>query len=282
MPHRSVQLVCIDVDGTLVGALGTVDAAIWRAAERLRAAGVRLAVCSGRPGFGDALAYARRLDEDGWHVFQNGASVVHARSGASRSAGLAPGVVPALVAQARRSGHTLELYDDASYVVAPGAGDPSDRARRHAELLGVDYPPVPLDELERAAGGRVVRAQWLLAHDDEPGVLADPVAGTRLLPSTSPVMRETAFVSVVADGVDKVVGVSTVAEAYGVPLAQVMFVGDGANDAMAMAAVGAAGGWPVAMGNSEPEALAAARRVVGDVDAGGLADALALVLGDRH
>jgi Cof subfamily protein (haloacid dehalogenase superfamily) len=275
--ERTVQLICIDVDGTLVGTLGTVPAAVWRMAARLRDAGVRLAVCTGRPGFGDALAYARQLDAEGWHVFQNGASVVRA-GGASRSAGLLPGAVDALVEVAGRTGWPLELYADDRYVVWPGADPSDDRAWRHSALLGVPYPQRALDALARDVDGAVVRAQWLVTHADVAAVLAEPVAGTRMLPSTSPVMPETAFVSVVADGVDKVVGVNTVAAAYGVPLARVMFVGDGANDAMAMAAVGAAGGFPVAMGNAEPEAIAASRRVVGDVDAGGLAEALALVL----
>lgn len=271
------RLVFVDVDGTLVGALGTVHPSVWPAAARLRAAGVRLAVCTGRPGFGDALEHARRLDADGWHVFQNGASVVHL-GGESRSAGLPDDVVPALVAQARRTGLTLELYGDDWYAVAPGAADPGDRAPRHAALLGVPYAPRPLEALERTGRGRTVRAQWLLAHDAAPVVLAAPVAETRLVPSYSPVMRDTTFVSILAPGVDKVVGVRRVAAAYGVPLERVMFVGDGANDAAAMAAVGAAGGYPVAMGNAEPEAHAVARHVVGDVEAGGLAEAMTLAL----
>ena len=49
-----IQLVFTDVDGTLVGSSGTVLPAIWTAAERVRAAGIRMAVCSGRPAFGDA------------------------------------------------------------------------------------------------------------------------------------------------------------------------------------------------------------------------------------
>ena len=47
-----IPLVFIDVDGTLVGSSGDVDSTTWEAAARTRAAGVRLAICSGRPGFG--------------------------------------------------------------------------------------------------------------------------------------------------------------------------------------------------------------------------------------
>ena len=269
-----VRLVCIDVDGTLVGAGGTVHPAVWPAAQRLRAAGVRLAICSGRPGFGAARGYAERLDADGWHIFQNGASIVHLGTHESRSVGLPQGAAETLVARARASGRTLELYADEGYAVEQGPADAGDRARRHAALLGVPYAPGSLDAFVRAHEGRAVRAQWLLAHDDALTVLAEPLDGARLVPSSSPVMADTTFVSVLAPGIDKVVAVRAVAAAYGLPLSAVMFAGDGANDADAMSAVAAAGGRAVAMANAEPEALAVATRVVGHVDAGGLADAL--------
>jgi hydroxymethylpyrimidine pyrophosphatase-like HAD family hydrolase len=57
-------------------------------------------------------------------------------------------------------------------------------------------------------------------------------------------------------------------------MGDVMFVGDGWNDAPAMRLVG----HPVAMGNAEPEVCALARHIVGDVDAGGLAQAIELAL----
>jgi Cof subfamily protein (haloacid dehalogenase superfamily) len=271
-----VRLVCIDVDGTLVGADGVVHPSVWPAAERLRAAGVRLAVCTGRPGFGDALAYARRLDGDGWHIFQNGASVLHLRDGDTRSAALPTATLAALLAQQAANGQTLEFYGDDAYAVAAGPRDDADRTHRHTELLGA--APLPLSLPAFAEAHPVVRAQWMVSHADAGAVLADPPPSARLVPSLSPVMPETRFVSVLAPEADKVVGVCAVAAAYDLPLAAVMFVGDGANDAAAMAAVGAAGGRAIAMANAEHEALAVAARVVGHVDAGGLADALALAL----
>jgi len=72
-----IHLVGIDVDGTLLGSSGNVHPEVWGVAQRARTAGIHLALCSGRPAFGLALEYARRLDADGWHVFQNGASIVN-------------------------------------------------------------------------------------------------------------------------------------------------------------------------------------------------------------
>ncbi|NJD09330.1 MAG: Cof-type HAD-IIB family hydrolase, partial [Gemmatimonadetes bacterium] len=76
MQDTPVGLVCIDVDGTLVGSGGEVHPAVWTAAAGALAAGIRLALCSGRPAFGVTRELALRLDPKGWHCFQNGASVV--------------------------------------------------------------------------------------------------------------------------------------------------------------------------------------------------------------
>ena len=112
-----IELICIDVDGTLVGSTGEVASASWEAVARTRAAGVRLAICTGRPAFGLTRGYAERLDDDGWHVFQNGASVVRLPSGATRSRGLPATAVESLVARARETGRALELYSDTEYAV---------------------------------------------------------------------------------------------------------------------------------------------------------------------
>lgn len=262
-----VKLICIDVDGTIVGASGTVRPAVWAAAERARAAGLHLAVCSGRPAFGVTREIAVRIERDGWHVFQNGASVVHLATHESLSHGLADDAPPRLVAAARRTGRTLEVYTDADYAVV----NANERSRLHSKLLGAD--PVDRDPLLRPA----VRAQWLVPHADLPALLAEPHEGLSLAPSSSPMMPDTTFVNVTDAGVDKAAAVRRVAAAYGVAMAEVMMVGDGLNDVTALQAVGV----PVAMANAEPEAIAAARHVVADVEHDGLVEAIAMALAMR-
>ena len=261
-----IRLVCIDVDGTLVGSSGTVLPEVWPAAARVRASGVRLAVCSGRPAFGVAREYASRLDGDGWHVFQNGASVVHLPSGRSLSDGLAPDLVATLVRRARATGRVLELYTDSDYAVEID----SPRVREHAALLGVPFAPRPFESLR----GKIVRAQWLIAAEEEAAVVSEPHPGLELSPSTSPIMPDTIFVNVTAAGVNKATAVRAMAGAYGIPLDRVMFVGDGNNDLEAMREVGLA----VAMGNAEPAIRDVAQREVAHVDDGGLIEALDFAL----
>jgi Cof subfamily protein (haloacid dehalogenase superfamily) len=261
-----IQLICLDVDGTLVGSSGEVPDGIWAATDRFRARGVRLAICSGRPAFGKARRYASRLDPDGWHVFQNGASIVRLPGGTTRSHPIPPDTVRALVERSRATGRPLELYGDATHAVEMDVP----RTRRHADLLGIPF--VRRDLLTFRVP--VVRAQWLLPHDEVDLVLAEPHDGLTLSHSLSPVMPDTSFLNVTPEGVDKGAAVRAVAEEYGIPLERVMMVGDGANDVPVMRIVG----FPVAMGNAEPAARAAARYQVGDVDRGGLLEALSLAL----
>jgi Cof subfamily protein (haloacid dehalogenase superfamily) len=257
-----IRLVCIDVDGTLLGSNGDVHPAVWPAAERARAAGIHLALCTGRPALGLTGGYAARLDPEGWHIFQNGASVVHLPTGRALSVRLPGDSARMLTGRARRIGRILELYSDSEYVVE----DASERARVHAALLGIEFTPGRLESLYDTA----VRAQWLLAPAEKAAVLAESYPGLEVSPSLTPAMPDTLFVNLTVAGVNKATALQTMLRETGVPLEQVMFVGDGANDAEAMGLVG----WPVAMANAEPEARAVARHFAGHVDEGGLAEAL--------
>jgi Cof subfamily protein (haloacid dehalogenase superfamily) len=261
-----IRLVCADLDGTLVGSNGSVHPSIWLAAERARAAGIRLAVCSGRPAFGLAREYAERLDGTGWHIFQNGASVLHLPTGRTHSAAFPPDTIRWLRQRARDTRRVLELYTDLDFAVEVD----TPQTRAHSALLGVPFMTRSFESLDVP----IVRAQWMLARDEGDAVLAEPHPGIEMSPSTSPVMPETLFVSLMVPGVDKGTGVRAVSEEYGVAMDEVMFVGDGWNDASALRIVG----HPVAMSNAEPEVHQLARHVVGHVDAGGLAQAIELAI----
>lgn len=264
-----IRLLFTDVDGTLIGSSGGVHPAVWESARRAHDAGITLAVCSGRPAFGISRDLAARLSPEGWHIFQNGASVVHLADNQSLSARVPDDVVAMLVRRARASGRVLELYTDNELAVEVD----SPRTRAHAELLGIPFRTRPFESLE----GAIVRAQWLAALEDEGAIVAEPHPGLEVAPSTSPVMPDALFVNMTPAGVDKGTAVRRVALALGIALSDVMFVGDGWNDVAAMRLVG----HPVAMSNAEARAKEVATRVVGDVDAGGLAEAIELAIAAR-
>lgn len=259
-----LELVCVDVDGTLVGSDNEVRGDVWQALDGLRADGVKLVLCSGRPAFGRARKYAERMQPDGWHVFQNGASVVQVSTGQSLSSEFPAPALRELRAAAEQSGQLLEIYSDTEYASTLR----NQEAREHAELLGVPFPPLWPDELI----GRIVRTQWLVRHDEAESTRAITPAGVDLHPAGSPRMRDTLFISMTAPGTDKGSAIRRIAENYGIALERTMMVGDGSNDLRALAVVG----HPVAMGNAEDVVKAASRYQVGHVDEGGLLEALVL------
>jgi Cof subfamily protein (haloacid dehalogenase superfamily) len=265
-----IQLVGIDVDGTLVGSSGIVQPEVWLATQRARASGIHLALCSGRPAFGLALEYARRLDADGWHVFQNGASIVEVATGKSRSVPLALDVVRGLIARARSTGDLLELYTDDQFANESSSA----LAREHARLLGVPFEVRPFESLP----GPIVRAQWLLSHEEARQIASIPHPDLEVALSTSPLMPNTTFVGITHAGVSKGSALRAVAEEYGIHLNDVMYVGDAENDLSALQIVG----HPIAMANAAPAVLKMAKHTVSHVDAGGLAQALELALGGEH
>ena len=265
-----IRLIGIDVDGTLIGSSGIVAPAVWQAAERARAAGIHLALCTGRPAFGAALEYAQRLEADGWHVFQNGASIVHLADRQSRSVALPPESVKTLIAQARSSDHVLELYSDQDYATE----STSAWAHAHAVLLGVPFQARAFESLAEP----IVRAQWLLSAADAKQMMAAPHPHMEIAQSSSPLMTDTLFVGLTRAGISKGSAMRTLASEYGVTLQEVMYIGDSGNDLSALQIVG----YPVAMANADPAVLKAAKHTVGHVDEGGVAQALELAIALRR
>jgi Cof subfamily protein (haloacid dehalogenase superfamily) len=262
----AVQLVGIDVDGTLVGSSGEVHPRVWEAADAAREKGIHLALCSGRPALGVALEYARKLDASGWHAFQNGASIVHLGSGESRSVPLPPAAVKSFIAEARATENVLELYNDTGWVTESAAAWAED----HAKLLGVKFDPRPFESLE----GPAVRAQWLLTSTQARHMMSSSHPGLEVAQSTSPLMPDTQFVGFTHAGVSKASAMRTIAEQYGIALADVMYIGDSGNDLPALRVVG----HPVAMANAMPTVIEVAASTVASDDDGGVADALHMAM----
>lgn len=263
-----IPLVCIDVDGTLVGTSGEVTEAVWNAVDEARDRGQHLALTTARGAFGASWGMAQRLDPNGWHVFHAGGAVVHAATGEARGDSLQPDALDALVQSANDRDWILELYAPDAYAVESTA-PPS---VEHAGLLGVPFVAGDFSDF-RIENERIVRAQFVVdvgqiadVHD-----VAEPL-GLEATSATSPIMPGIAFVSITPPGITKATGIAYISESLGLSMDQVMMVGDGLNDLPAIEAVG----FPVAMGNAEEAVKSAADYHVPDVESDGLATALEL------
>lgn len=257
-----LPLICLDVDGTLVGSAGAPSETLWSAADRARERGQRLTLCTARLAAGPTRDWAVRLDPQGWHVFHTGAARWNPGSGEVRTSPLEPSAVAHCAAVGAERSWVFEAYSWDDYVVDSDAR----LAREHAGLLGLPYVRRPLATLSDP----VVRVQFVVPAADAPAALAAAPSGTVASAATSPIMPGAVFVSITVEGVSKAAGVAAVAADLGVGVERVMMVGDGHNDLPAIEAVG----WGVAMGNAEPEVIAASRFVVGHVDDDGAADAI--------
>ncbi|GAB5602601.1 HAD family hydrolase [Thermus sp. FJN-A] len=270
-----VRLVFVDVDGTLVGKEG-VPPCVWPAVAGLQARGVRLSLITGRPGRGETLAYARRLDPEGLHVFESGAVVLRLTQDPHEPPAR-PLLVEALpreaaegaVRLARRLGLPLEGYtaEGGFYV----EGD-SPLIQAHQALLGLQAEGADLLGLKSP----LVRLQVLAGPGAPLGGFLDGLPpGLAAHLAESPKMPGVRFVSLTKRGVSKLSAARLVAEAHGLTLAECAMVGDGENDLELIQAVGLG----IAMGNASPAVRQAAQKVVAPVEACGLAEALEAVLG---
>ena len=257
-----LPLVCLDVDGTLVGSAGVPSPALWAAAERARGRGQHLTLCTARLAAGPTREWAERLDPDGWHIFHTGAACWQPSTGQVRTVPLGDDALAACADLARAHDWVFEVYSWDDYVVD------SDQplARDHADLLALPFKRRSLADLE----GEVVRVQYVVPTTEAAEAIASTPPGTVASGATSPLMPGATFVSVTRDGVSKAAGIETVTAELGVDPDRTMMVGDGHNDLSAVQRVG----WGVAMGNADPELIAAARMVVADVENDGAADAI--------
>ncbi|MEZ5382213.1 MAG: HAD hydrolase family protein [Microthrixaceae bacterium] len=257
-----LPLICIDVDGTLIGSSGVPTPGVWAAAEDAVARGQHLAMCTARVAVGPTWEYAKRLDPRGWHVFHSGAALIAAHSNEVDGEALDQSIIAACESVATERGWVLEYYS--AFEIACPSAEPL--AVEHAGLLGLSHTPRGRDSLS----GPVVRIQLVVPIEETELALAAVAPVAHGSAATSPAMPGAAFVSVTAPGVTKATAIAKLAERLGIDVQSVMMVGDGHNDVAAMKAVG----WGVAMGNADPAARAASDFSVGDVDDDGLVEAL--------
>jgi Cof subfamily protein (haloacid dehalogenase superfamily) len=265
----ATRLVFVDVDGTLVGRDG-VPPCVWPKAEALRGKGVRFALVTGRPGRGETLGYARRLDPQGLHIFESGAVVLALSQDAHtplKVEALPEEAAREAVRLARRLGLPLEGYTAEGGFYVEGE---SPLLQDHQRLLGLQAEGADLLSLPSP----LVRLQVLAGLEAPLGALLDGLPpGLQAHLAESPKMPGVRFVSLTRQGVSKLTAARFVAEAYGLSLEEAAMVGDGENDLELIRAVGLG----IAMGNASPSVKRAARRVVAPVEACGLAEALDLL-----
>jgi len=254
LPHG---LAAIDMDATLLGPDHRIGAANRAALDRLRAAGVRIVLASGRR-HENLLRFHAELGIDGPAISGNGALVRCSRTGETWHRRLLDPITTVELLEdgaARGITQVVEHDDGGSYVAS---------LTRHSDILAhrTGNPITAVGPLAPRGGESVRKVIWI-ADPDVVGDLEQRVAG-RWADRLSITVTDPEYLEYMALGVDKGPALRTVAERLSVPREQVLAFGDGANDAGML-------GWAglgIAMAHGRAEALAAADHVAPEGDPG--------------
>lgn len=281
-----IRLLVLDVDGTLTNSRHEVSAVARAAVGRVRDAGVRVMLATGRR-YRDTLPVAEILGVDAPLVTASGALVKRPGDHATlHRAAFAPGVLEAVVARIVAAGHEPILYTDSFHrgydfhCRSLAGADPAATGERRgvSEYLGrnrhlADVRP----DLHLApppgsfAGFAMGRHEEMLAleaalHAAHPDDLSLHVI-------RSPRYRDWMCEFAPAN-VTKWTGARAVAAGWGIAPAEICAVGDDLNDLPMIRGAGLG----VAMGNAVAAVREAAVRVVAGHDDDGIADVVDLVL----
>jgi len=260
------KLLVVDIDGTLLSRERKISAENKGAIDRARRLGIGVALSTGRA----VLACRSILDQlalDGYHIFFDGALVsdlgkeVYARP-------LDSEVVRDAIDFARSNKIDLELYSTGQYFVERETWS----TNAHRQFFGIEPSVVDfagLWERERIIKGglasvspeQMTRAREFYARFSN---------RLHFSLARSPAFPDVEFTNVVAPEVSKGRALEALTLHLGVPLSEVMAVGDGTNDISLLAKAGLA----VAMDNAPDELKAVADHITPDVDQDGLALAI--------
>ena len=275
-----IQLLAVDVDGTLVTTEGEISAPTREALHRLRGAGVELAIATGRR-YRNAQGAIGALGLWVPAVCLGGALLKGADGRTLHSESLSAGEFRAVASLFRELGHAVvaqrdsERDGDPDFVVdesipwnsptrdywdrnerfAARAGNLPDQERDDVLVVGTFGELAVLEELER---------ELHLAH---PGAFT-----VHVMPGF---IHQGYYCEVVPSRISKWSGLARLADLLGVPRGGVCAVGDERNDLSMISQAGMG----VAMGNACAEVKQAADWVTGHHDEDGLVGVVERILG---
>jgi Cof subfamily protein (haloacid dehalogenase superfamily) len=263
-----ISIVFLDLDGTIIGRMGVVPDCVFEAADRARLAGIRISVCTGRPGRGIAQKIAARLGPNTPHIFENGAVLAYDNGTTIQVTTLEDDAVLRVIKKARKEGLVLELYTSNGLYVERK----TEVSEAHAKLIGVAALTGDLTEV--VGKEPVIRAQWVVDQAGFEKVSGFAPGGSQLGVATSPGMPDTFFVSVNSKGVSKGAAVRKLCKSLHIEPEKAMAIGDSYGDISMLEAVG----FPVTMADAPSELRERFPAVVPSVEDCGAAIALSEAL----
>ncbi len=268
MTDNHYKLLVVDIDGTLLGSSGRISAEDKSALSDTIDSGIRVSVSTGRA----VQACLRIIDQlclDGYHIFFDGALVADVRQG--KEVYVRPineDLVRQVIEFAHHNEINLDLYSLTRYF-AERETWATDVRRKFFGTQPTIGSFGNLWEKERIIKGTLVvcspeeRARAESFYQRFKSSLSFSRTKTPAYPDVD-------FINVVALAVSKGKALEALVSHLGIPMNEVMAIGDGDNDVSLLSTAGLA----VAMGNAPDELKAIADYVTLDVDHGGAAAAI--------
>ena len=264
-----VKLVISDVDGTLVRGDKSLSEATVRAVERLTEAGVPMTLISARPPSGmywiaERLALKGPLGAfNGGVLFTPDGHVLHRHC-------LERAVADPMLKLIADAGITCWVFSDGDWMATTDRDPHTGR-----EILAANVKPLVTADFS----DRLDRIDKIVGVSDDAALIAKledaakGIAGDRATIACS----QPYYLDVTAPAANKGDGVTFLAEEFGVALADVLVLGDQANDLPMFARAGHS----IAMGQGPDRVRAAADEVTASNDEDGVAKALEKLIAAR-
>lgn len=260
------KLLVVDVDGTLVGTNRAISAENRRAVGEARRVGVMVALSTGR-AVGACRSILEQLSLDGHHIYFDGA-LISGRGEEVYARPLEKDVVRQAVDYAHSLDINLELYSATHYFSERETW--STDAHRH--YFGLEPTIIELTDLwekERIIKGGLasLNPRQVASAREFYNEFKDSLHFSW---AYSPAFPGVEFANVVAPQVSKGRALEALASYLGIPLSEVMAVGDEVNDMSLFSRAGLA----VAMANAPDKVKKLADHITLDVEQDGLAAAV--------
>ncbi|MFC1932287.1 Cof-type HAD-IIB family hydrolase [Chloroflexota bacterium] len=266
--NNPYKLLVVDIDGTLLGKNGAISVEDKEALAKANNSGIRVSLSTGRV-VQACLKIIDQLSLDGYHIFFDGALVVNPEKNEEVYVKpISKEMVKQMVELVRRVEVNLDLFSIDHFFVERESWV-SDI--RH-QFFGLE--PTVIDFSKIWQQERMIKGT-LVARSTKEKAEADIFCrhfkdSLNFSKTKTPAYPEVDFINVVAPGVSKGEALEALASHLGIPLTEVIAIGDGANDIPLLSKAGLA----IAMGNASDEIKALADYVTPDVDHNGVAAAI--------
>jgi Cof subfamily protein (haloacid dehalogenase superfamily) len=258
-----VKLLIADVDGTLVTPDKTLTARARTAVERLRNAGIRFAITSGRPPRGMAMLTGPLRLDSAVAAFNGGLFVKPDLTTVIEERTVTPAIGNEVVADLLAASLDVWVYRGSDWFIRdPGAPHVA------REQKTVQFAPTVVDDLRSVLDGAV---KIVGVSDDGPLVAnCEAELRRRVGAQASAARSQPYYLDITHPDANKGVVVRTASRVLGVPLEQIATIGDMPNDVLMFSV----GGVSIAMGNASCDVQRAARYVTTSNTAEGFANAV--------